>query len=232
MRKSIPVALVVVGLASLIAHSESAKAQGQSPSEAATTGMTVPGIVECGEGYNSHELYDVKITVLEIVRGDKAWGLVKGASTTNQPPKAGFDYVLARIKFQYFARGTPGDCNHELKANQFLALSAKGQKYDSPSVTPPKPELNDTLHSGDSLEGWVAFMVPQEEKKPIMTYGVDESGAVQHGGDMWFQLYYSAHLLLELSTKTRMRKAHSLWGSPCAFALCFPLGSMVRCPPH
>ena len=189
MRNRLHLTLVAAGLALFMAYGKSAWAQGQSPSDAATTGLTVQGIVECGEGYNSHELYDVRITVLEVVRGEKAWGLIKAASKSNQPTKAGFEYVLARIKFQYFARGTPGDCNHELKGNQFLALSAKGQKYDASSVTPPKPELGGTLHSGDSLEGWVAFMVPQEDKKPIMTYGVDESGAVQHGGDMWFQLY-------------------------------------------
>jgi hypothetical protein len=189
MRKNIAITLPAAILAAILAHPMSSRAQGQSPSEAAAPGETVQGIVECGEGYNSHELYDVKISVLEILRGEKAWERIKEASNSNKPPKAGSEYILARIRFQYLARGAPGNCIHELKESQFLALSAEGKKYDAPSLTPPKPELNAKLHSGDSVEGWAPFLVSQEDKKPIMTYGVDESGAVQHGGDMWFRLY-------------------------------------------
>ena len=50
-------------------------------------------------GYSSFaESHDVKITVLKIVRGEKAWELIKEESVSNRPLKNGFEYLLAHIK--------------------------------------------------------------------------------------------------------------------------------------
>ena len=168
---------------------ETARAQGNSPHNPQPVGVPLTAIVECGAGYTSHELYDTKITVLEIVRGEKAWERVKEASLSNEPPKGGFEYILARIRFEYFARGFPGECSHELRPEQFTAVSANGKEYKALSVVPPKPELSGRLHSGDSLEGWVAFLVAQEDSKTLMTFTADVGGAILHGGGVWFQLY-------------------------------------------
>lgn len=162
---------------------------GSSPLSPAPAGLPVKTIVECGKGYISHELYDATISLLEIVRGEKAWERIKEASASNESPKGGFEYILAHIRFEYFARGTPGDCGHELKEEQFTAVSTDGKVYKTPSVVPPNPRLNGMLRSGDSLEGWVAFSVPQGESKPLMSFAVKVGGAVEHGGNIWFQLY-------------------------------------------
>jgi hypothetical protein len=162
---------------------------GSSPLSPAPTGLPVKAIVECGKGYISHELYDATITVLEIVRGAKAWDLIKEATLSNKPPNVGFEYILARIRFEYFARGFPGECSHELRPEQFTAVSANGKEYKALSVVPPKPELSGRLHSGDSLEGWVAFLVLQQDRKPMTTFTADVGGAILHGGGVWFQLY-------------------------------------------
>jgi hypothetical protein len=162
---------------------------GSSPFSPAPIGFSVKTIVECGKGYISHELYDATITLLEIIRGAKAWDLIKEVSMSNEPPKAGFEYALARIRFEYFARGTPGDCVHELKEEQFTAFSADGKVYEIPAIVLPKPRLNGMLRSGDSLEGWVTFLVAQEDSKTLMTFTAKPGGAVEHGGNVWFQLY-------------------------------------------
>ena len=166
-----------------------ASTPGSSPFSPASVGVPVVNIIECGEGYTSHELYDAKITLMEVVRGEKAWDLLKKAAATNGPPKAGFEYVLVRIRFEYSARGLPGNCVHELKRNEFSALSVSGKNYETPSVVVPKPELSGKLRSGDSLEGWVAFQVAIDDNKPLMVFTADPTGAVQHGGNIWFQLY-------------------------------------------
>jgi hypothetical protein len=162
---------------------------GSSPLDPVPVGKTVAGIIECGSGYTSHELYDMKITVLEVVRGEEAWKLIKEASASNKPVPAGYGYVLARIRFEYYARGTPGLCIHELRPGQFMACSAEGNDYKAPSVTPPKPEMRRSLRSGESWEGWVAFSVAQHDNKPLMSYSADAGGAVLHGGGKWFALY-------------------------------------------
>lgn len=164
-------------------------AAGRSPSDAGSEGTTVAGIIECGEGYTSHELYDVKITLQEVDRGEKPWLRLKALSNENRPPQQGYDYVLARVKFEYEARGRPGNCEHTVKRSHFTALSMQGEIYPVPEVTVPKPALSGPMHSGDTLDGWLAFEVTKDDKKPLMTFSVDDAGAVQHGGKLWFQLY-------------------------------------------
>ena len=157
--------------------------QGRSPSSPAPIATSVVTMIECGEGYTSNELYDMTITVTEVVRGQKASGLIRGA------PEAGSEYILAHIRVKYLARGLPGKCSHELRPEQFTALSADGREYKAPSVPLPKPALGGSLHSGESQEGWVAFSVAQDDRKPLMTFTADPTGAAQHGGNIWFQLY-------------------------------------------
>ena len=165
-----------------------AQTAGSSPSDPAPVGTMLAGIIECGEGYTSHELYDMKITLLEVIRNDAAWKRLKEASAANKPPAPGFDYILARIKFEYQARGTPGLCIHQLSPEQFTAYSASGEDYKSVSVVPPKPELRKGMKSGESAEGWIVFMVSQQDKAPLMSYSVEVGGAEMHGGGKWFLL--------------------------------------------
>ncbi len=166
----------------------SAQIKGSGPSDPAPAGMVMSGIIECGEGYTSHELYDMKITLLEVIRGEQAWKRLQEASSTNTPPKSGTEYLLARIRYEYFARGVPGTCIHPLSPDEFTAYSRNGEDYRSVSVVTPKPELRKGLKSGDSLEGWVAFAVSKEDKEPLMLYSADSGGAVEHGGGKWFLL--------------------------------------------
>jgi hypothetical protein len=166
-----------------------AQGQGSSPSDPVPAGTTVSGIIECGEGYTSHELYDMKITLLEVIRGEQAWKLLQAASRSNRPAEPGAEYLLARIKYEYSARGVPGTCVLQLTPEEFTAYSANGEDYQTVSVVPPKPELRKALKSGDSAEGWVVFAVAKDDKAPLMFYSAaDSGGAVQHGGGKWFLL--------------------------------------------
>jgi hypothetical protein len=38
------------------------------------------------------------------------------------------------------------------------------------------------------MEGWLVFMIAQQDKAPLMSYSAGAGGAVQHGGDKWFSL--------------------------------------------
>ena len=169
--------------------SPTAAQEGSSPFEPAAAGVKLSGIVECGRGYTSHELYNMKITLLEVVRGNDAWESLRKISDTNKPPDPGFDYVLARVKFEYYARGTPGLCVHKVTPQQFTAFSADGVDYPAANVSPPKPEMRGELQSGEYLEGWVVVLVPQADQKPLLSYSADAGGAVLHGGTKWFKLY-------------------------------------------
>ena len=178
----------VLGIVAAACSGALAEAPGSSPATPAPVGATVTGIIECGQGYTSHELYDMKITVLEVVRGEVAWKRIRQAGDANKPPAHGFDYVLAKVKFEYYARGTPGLCIHPLVPDQFTAYSAAGDSYVPAAAVPPEPQMRKDMKSGETLEGWLVFSVNQQDMAPLMLYSADSGGAVMHGGGKWFLL--------------------------------------------
>jgi len=154
-------------------------------------GAPVAMILEFGDQYlGGDELYDTKVTVLEIARGEKAWNIVRQASASNPAPKAGFEYLLARVRFEFSARTSPSHYNYNLNETQFAATSASGEEFDAPSlVEPPTPRLNGTVKPGESVEGWVAFLVPRNVSKPLMVFREDVGTVSHRGTGTWFQLY-------------------------------------------
>lgn len=163
--------------------------EGKSPFDPASAGVLLSGIVECGRGYTSHELYDMKITLQDVIRGTEAWKRLRQASNENKPADKAYEYILARVKFEYYARGKPGLCIHKLSPNQFIACSSDGEEYPVTLMVLPEPEMRGEMHSGDSLEGWVALLIPKSDKTPLLYYTADAGKAVMHGGNMWFKLY-------------------------------------------
>jgi hypothetical protein len=155
-------------------------------------GVALQTIIIFGDQYNGgDELYDVRITVAEIVRGEKAWQLVKEASASNKPPGTGFDYVLARVRFEFSARTKPEHYSYTLDQAQFVAMSDNSKVYD-PAVLAEelKPGLHATLRSGDSAEGWVAFLVPRGDHTPLMLFHEDVGNLSHEGNGSLFKLYY------------------------------------------
>lgn len=165
-----------------------AQAPGSSPGSAAAVGQPLTDIVECGEGYTSHELYDMTLTVLEVVRGEDAWKRLAAAGPSNRPAAAGSEYLLARIRFEYRARTLPGLCVHRLTPDKFTLYSADGEDYPQAPAAPPAPELRAEMKSGDAFEGWVVFMVARQDRAPLMSYTAGSGGAVRHGVPKWFVL--------------------------------------------
>ena len=163
--------------------------EGGSPFDPASAGVRLSGIVECGRGYTSHELYDIKITLQEVIRGKEAWKRLQRASNVNKPAEKGFEYVLARISFEYYARGKPGICVHKLLPEQFIACSSDGEEYPAADAVAPEPRMQGALSSGDTLDGWIVLKIPQSDKTPLLYYTADAGKAVMHGGNIWFKLY-------------------------------------------
>jgi hypothetical protein len=181
MRKRIIIGCILAYLVLTMAVCvETPTAQDYSPFNPAPVGVPVTATVECGDPYAASELYNLKITVQEIIRGKEALKRIKAASMSDQPTKADSEYILARIRFEFFARGAPGDKDYDLREDQFVAVSSDGREYDAPSIVQPKLILSSRLHSGDSLEGWLAFQVAQDDNKPLMLF---------NRGGIWFKLY-------------------------------------------
>lgn len=159
--------------------------------QAQPLGRTLSTIIIFGDQYDGgDELYDAKITVVQAVRGEKAWETLKAASTSNSPPKAGFEYLLARVRFEFSARTSPSHYNYTIDENQFTAMSADGATYAAASVAEqPVPHLEGTLKPGDSLEGWVTFIVPRADREPLMLFRANVGSVIHEGSGSLFKLY-------------------------------------------
>jgi hypothetical protein len=165
-------------------------AQDNSPTNPAAMNKPLRSMIELGSVYTN--IYDITITVLETVRGNAAMDRLKAASPDVKAPASGFEYVLARIKFDFKGRYVSDNLPFDLgdEPLQWVALSGSDlTEYGRVSVTVPKPALVGRIKPGSSTEGWVAFAVQQKDSKPVMVFDPDTGGATGRGKTLFFKLY-------------------------------------------
>jgi len=164
-------------------------AQYNSSKNPAPIGSPVKSMVELGSVYSS--IYDITITVLETVRGKDAMKLLKKADSKIPEPPRGFEYMLARVKFEMKARAVSDKLTFDLGKEplQWVALASDLTEYPGISVKTPAPALAGTVKPGESIEGWVAFAVEAKDDKPVMVFDPDVGGATGRGKTLFFKLY-------------------------------------------
>ncbi|MBN1255518.1 MAG: hypothetical protein JXA50_09625 [Deltaproteobacteria bacterium] len=166
---------------------------GTSPRNPAPLGVTIKTKIERGDAYAAPEIYDIVITLLEIVRGEEALQRVKEAGVMAEPPPNGFEYFLVRLTFGYSRRGRGiGEEPYQLRSGQFAAVSADGETVYKNPVTarqPQPPLIGEVFQPGESREGWIVLQVPQEESKPLLIFNREfVEGVYGLWGHVWFQL--------------------------------------------
>ena len=173
----------------VVASLQPVMAQDNTPRNPAAINTPVRSMIELGSVYTN--IYDITITVLETVRGNAAMDRLKAASPDVKAPANGFEYVLARIKFDFKGRYVSDNLPFDLgdEPLQWVALSGSDlTEYNSVSVTVPKPALVGRIKPGSSTEGWVAFAVQQKDSKPVMVFDPDTGGATGRGKTLFFKL--------------------------------------------
>jgi hypothetical protein len=185
-----------VALLSFLAPPLAPAADSSLAARAQPLGKPLSTIVEFGEQYETGDApYEMKIAVVNVLRGAPAEELVKSASARNPSPQKGYEYLAARIRVELSARVSPATDSYALTPSQFSSISPDGAAFPSPSlVAQPKPGLHATLRSGDSVEGWVVLLVPHADPTPLMLF-VPDLGTTSHSGDSYvFRLYATPRL--------------------------------------
>ena len=180
------VLLVAVAAASL----QPAIAQDNTPTNPAAKGTPVRSMIELGSVYTN--IYDITITVLDTVRGKEAVDRLKAANPDVKAPAAGSEYVLAKVKFELKGRYVSDTIPLDIGKDPLQWVSLSGTdltENDRVSVAVPKPALEGRVKPGESIEGWVAFSVKQNDSKPIMVFDPDTGGATGRGRTLFFKLY-------------------------------------------
>jgi hypothetical protein len=189
MKSKLAILVVVLLVVTAAASLRPAVAQDNSSTNPAAIGSPVRSMVELGSVYAN--IYDITITVLETVRGNAAMERLKAASPGNKAPADGFEYVLARIKFDFKGRAVSDKLSFDLgnAPLMWVALAADLTEYPRVSVTLPNPALVGMVKPGQSVEGWVAFAVDRKDSKPAMVFDPDTGGATGRGRTLFFKLY-------------------------------------------
>jgi len=189
MRNKIAVLTLVLIVLTVAASLRPALAQDNSSTKPAAIGSPVRSMVELGSVFSN--IYDISITVLETVRGTEAMNRLKAASPSNGMPAEGFEYVLARVKFEFKGRAVSDNLSFDLgnAPLQWVALSSDLTEYPRVSLSVPKPALAGMVKPGQTVEGWVAFAVDRRDSKPVMVFDPDTGGATGRGRTLFFKLY-------------------------------------------
>jgi hypothetical protein len=178
----------------MTSDANAAFAAGSSSTCPVPLGATAKTTVERGDAYLSPEIYNVEITMLEVIRGEAARERIRSQGVNDKPPKTGYEYVLVRIKFGYYQRGRrQGGEAYRLAEGQFAAVAADGkQEYELPAVLKqPQPPLTGRLFNpNETSEGWILLQVPKKEKEPRLIFKRKHiEGVYGIWGYVWFQLY-------------------------------------------
>lgn len=123
------------------------------------------------------------VTLKEIIRGDKAWELIKKANSFNSAAEEGYEYIVANIEVK-LANYTEGK-SYSLTSYNFDLMSSEGKIYDRKMIVAPTPKLDADLYKGASNTGYIVFKVAKTDKEPKIVFGRKYDGT----GGIWFKAY-------------------------------------------
>lgn len=182
--------IVVLWLTALLVQAAAAQ-EGRAAREPYPPGVAAVTMITFGDAYATPiEIYDARITVIEVLRGKAAWERLRSETAAAKPAPGGLEYALARIRFEFSARGKPGDKSYALSGDQFIAFSSDRTTQYPPAPAPlPALGLDRTLHSGEAAEGWAVLLVDRREQNPLMAFRADVRLLSHTGTGPFFRLY-------------------------------------------
>jgi hypothetical protein len=168
---------------------------GSTQDNPAPVGITVKTKIERGDRYSAPEVYNLEITLLESLRGTQAFARIQAEAVTTRQPKTGYEYLLVRIRFGYFSKGRGFGHAFDpyvIKQDFFNAVPPDGtEQYDLPVLDkqPHFPIIDVDFTPGQSREGWIVLQVPQDVKKPLISFKREyRENTYGIWGPIWFVL--------------------------------------------
>jgi hypothetical protein len=110
---------------------------------------------------------DWEVSVKEVVRGDRAWNMIKQADEATDPPPEEMEYTAVRVHVHYI-----GQPDQPMRIDNFYFTSTddSGQIYDFTSVTLPPPALEVLLFPGGEFEGWIVVQSNKDAQGLMLVF--------------------------------------------------------------
>ena len=120
--------------------------------------------------------FEATFAVLDVVRGEEAWLMAQAAHPTNEPPPAGYEYIVALVDVAYH----DGDGVFDIAGFDTATVTNHEviQYLDTRWVTPCcfDPPFSFALLPGGSGTGWTTFLAAVGDPRPLMLLGEVEDG--------------------------------------------------------
>ena len=113
------------------------------------------------------------IQVLEVLRGESAWEILRETSRFNDPAPNRLEYVLARV---HVACTYTDDDEHTIGPRDVRLTGSWLARYNTASIVHPEPKLEAALRTGEAIEGWVAYLVGEDESDLMLVFDEWEDG--------------------------------------------------------
>ena len=170
---------------------------GSHPDRPVPIGVTVKTMIERQARNPSKVTYNLEMTVLEVLRGKDALDRLRKEGVTKEETQTGLGYLMVFLRLKYYpkARGLPEYEPFGIDEKQFRVVSIKGDLNNASPllIKSPLPQLIGTSISiNESIEGWIIFQIPLDEKEPLLTFDRDytENRVTLQTvrGHLWFKL--------------------------------------------
>lgn len=125
--------------------------------------------------------YSAAIRVIETIRGEKAWEMIKASNQFNDEPTDGYEYIIAKIAFSLLT--SQDDKAVNANSYNFNFYSSNNEEYEKPSVV-LDGELSTNLFVGGNVEGYVIGLIKKDDANPKLVYGLSYDGT----NGAWFAL--------------------------------------------
>ena len=147
------------------------------------TRQTPAGIGESMYGTMDSFAYghcDIEMILLDVVKGDEAWAMVKEGNQFNDEPEEEKEYIAAKFYVKNLTDLSGEDEALEINSAQFDYANSMDIIDEDQwcSVAGVEPDLDCELYEGVEYEGWVFFFADIGEESPKAVF-MDE---------FWFDL--------------------------------------------
>ncbi|MGB9887861.1 MAG: hypothetical protein ACPLPT_10600 [Moorellales bacterium] len=161
------------------------------PTSAAPVGITVKSRIERGDPYSIPRVYQVEITVLEVLRGEPAAAVLREQGLA--PPGGAREPLLARVRVGFFSRrgGVVEQEELNLDKERFSVWSGDGKEpYSVPEAQPQPTLVGRVLKPAEQAEGWLLAEVPKQETRPLLVFHREQTEGI-YGvfGKLWLALF-------------------------------------------
>lgn len=140
-----------------------------TPADLASIGSNDTGIDNNAPAPRTEKVItqDWQLSIVDAIRGEEAWIMVKEANPFNEPPHECYEYIVVKVHVRYLGKEEKAvNINREY----FISTGGHGLLHETPNVVSPSPRLDTWLFPGGEVEGWVVIEVYKGETRITLIF--------------------------------------------------------------